>query len=99
MTNIVQQDASQCSVCLLAGDLMPLEAQIIDCFIHQIHRPYGVVQTRMLCSRIHKGSQAQLANALQTLKDRVLDELIEKIVGYGDESENRIVDYFLFIRH
>jgi len=55
------------------------------------------LQTGVLGTGINRRSQPQLFNAVHSLKVRMLNNIIQKIVRDIDKSENRVVDDFTLI--
>jgi hypothetical protein len=59
-----------------------------------VHGAEGVLKTIVNGARIDQVTQAQLADAAQTLEGRMVDELKNKRMANGDKTVDRIVDYF-----
>lgn len=51
----------------------------------------------MLCARVDIGGESQLLDAVEALEIGVLHDIVEHLIGYRDESEDRIVDDFSLI--
>ena len=95
----MQQNSYLCSRGFFFCDLYTFEPQRMYRFLHQVHRPQRVTETAVLGSRIDEKRQSQLTNTAQTLHIRMLQHVVNQLVGNGQESEHRIVDYFAFICH
>ena len=59
-----------------------------------MHGTKGVLKTIVYGTGIDQVTQAQLADAAQTLEGQVIDELKNKRMTNGDKTVDRIVDYF-----
>ena len=61
MANVVQQDRDGRTARFLIADRVPLVAQRIDGFAHQVHGPQCVVEARVQGPGIHQVRQAPTA--------------------------------------
>ena len=56
-----------------------------------------MLETSVTGTRIDDGSQSQLVDAVQSLHQRVLYDIVEQSPRYLDKPENRVVDYLVFV--
>lgn len=76
---------------------MPLASNDLYRQIHEVHGAQNVVKTCVQSPGIHQMRHAKLLDAPKTLHVRVFYEVKNELVGYGNESVNRIVENLLFV--
>ena len=99
MSQVVQQDSNHGAVGFLVGDGYAFLPQRSYRIAHQVHCAYRVQKAAVLCARINDIRQPKLSYAIQTLHVRVLQYVVNDVIGYGNKSKYRIVDDLSFVRH
>ena len=99
MSQVVQQDSNHGAVGFLVGDGYTFLPQRSYRIAHQVHCAYRVQKAAVLCARINDIRQPKLSYAIQTLHVRVLQYVVNDVIGYGNKSKYRIVDDLSFVRH
>ena len=99
MTDIMQKDWPAYWLVFPGLEIsIPLILQCIECSAHEIHSSKRMVKTCMKCARINQVGKPKLLYSSKTLKITMLDDVKNEIVGYIDESVNRIIKNFLFVQ-
>ncbi len=96
--DVVQKDGRSSIGAFLLIHLHPLDPQGMNSLVHEVHGPDGMMKTGMQGTRIDHFGKSQLADAPQTLKPGVLDQVKQEFVANGDEAVNRVVEYFSAIK-
>ena len=65
-------------------------------FAHQMKRTKRVLKPRVPGTRIYNGSQSQLIDSVQTLKQRMFHNVIKQTTRYPDKPEDGIIDNLCF---
>lgn len=94
VSNIMKKNGAQERNFLFIGYLIPLQSQLINRILHEVHGANGVLKAIVERSGIYQMRQPKLRNAPQTLKPRVIDKLQNKRMANGNESIHRVVDDF-----
>ncbi len=63
-----------------------------------MHGAQRMMKPGMQSARVNKIAEAQLFYIPQPLKVRMLNQVMDQITLYGDESVDRVVNDFLFIQ-
>lgn len=58
----------------------------------------GMMKAGMKCSGINEIGESQLANPAKPLKPGVLNNVVDDFKRYGNETINRVVNYFFLVQ-
>ncbi len=99
MPDVVEQDGRHGARSLAVADGHALAAQGRDALAHEVHGTNRVQKTAVHGARINEIGKTQLSNTTEPLHIRVLQYLVEQVGGDTQETEYRVVDYLMFVRH
>lgn len=97
VTDIVKQDAAVQRLGFPVANPDTLAAQCLNGFYHQVERAEGMVKPGMGCAGIDIFGHAKLLDTPQSLKKRMLDELIYQCARYGQKTIYRIINDLAFM--
>ena len=98
VADVVQKNRKLCGFKLFRRDLNAFEPQVFENASHQMHRAKRMLETRVHGARINVIRQSKLFDMPQPLKVRMWNNVEDQVAWNGDETIDRIVDDFLFIR-
>jgi hypothetical protein len=64
---------------------------------HEVHSAQNMMKTRMIGARVNEVTQAQLLNATQALKVRMLENIENNFVWQRNKTVNWVVYNFLLV--
>lgn len=99
VSEIMEQDGNHSSLSLLVGDSYSFLPQGAESFLHKMHGSKGVKEAAMHSPGIDEIRQTELADTIESLHVRVLQDIVEQVGRDIQKSEDGIVNNFAFIRH
>jgi hypothetical protein len=99
MTNVVQQNGDLDGLGFPFVDLDALALKGGDSLAHQVQGPQGVVKTSMERTGVNVVRQADLLDASQPLKVRMLHQVKQDTIRNTDETINRIIEDLVGLFH
>ena len=97
MADVMQDDGRGGCQSFFLGDGMTFDDQIVQGLGHQMRGPQCMMESMMMSPGIHQAGQTQLRYAAQALEIRVLDDIEDELIGYGNKAIDRIVQDFALI--
>lgn len=99
VSKIVEQDSNHSGLSFLVGDSDPFLLQGAEGFLHEMHGSEGVKEAAVHSSGIDEIRQTELADTIESLHIRVLQDIVDEVGRDIQKSEDGIVNNFAFIRH
>ena len=99
VADVVHQDGGLDGFGFAVEDEVALGRQVLDGLGHQVEGAERVLEACMLGAGIDHGRQAQLADARESLQQRMAHKVVEQPFRYVDEPEDGVVDDFAFVAH
>ena len=99
MTDVVHQNGSLYGLRFRVEDVDAFLRQRLHGFRHQVKSTQRVLEARMASTGIYHRCQSQLHNAVQSLKKRVLHNVIQQSPPDLDKPEHRVVNDFVFVHN
>ena len=99
MSDVVHQDSRLYSLGFRVEDKLPFLLERLDGLAHQVESPQRVLKTRMTGTRIDHRCQPQLIDTVESLKQRMLHDVIKQSSWYFDKPEYRVVDDFCVVHN
>ena len=90
---VMQQYGGQYAFFLGGGYHVTFAPELLDGLGSEVHRPQGVLHTRVLRTGVDVGRHAELLDAVQTLEDRMLHYIIKETARYVYKPEYGVVYY------
>ena len=80
VANVMKQDSDGNAECFLIGNFMSFESNFVNSIVHQVHCADSVMKPIVNGSGINQMRQAQLGDSSQSLKPRVIYEIMDDVV-------------------
>ena len=74
-------------------------AQCSESFLHEVHSSEGVEESGVHGARVDEVAESELSDTAESLDVGVLEDVVDEFIRNGEESEDRVVDYFAFVGH
>jgi hypothetical protein len=97
--DVVHQDGRLYCLGFRVKDKLPFLLERLDGFARQVESAQRVLKTRMAGTWIDHRCQTQLIDAIESLKQRVLHDVIKQAAWYFDKPEYRVVDDFCVVHN
>src|ERR1043165_4085057 len=97
MANIVQQNSNFCRQLFFLRNFVALNFQNGKSLAHKMKSAQGVMKAGMDSTGINIIAKAQLLYAAQTLEIRMLYNVKNQLMGNGNKTMHRVVEYFALI--
>ena len=98
VTAVVEQNGQGSRLKFLICNVVALAAQQLDGASHEVHGTKAMRKTRVVGSGIHQIGHADLFDTPKPLEIRMFDNVEMQFVRNADETVNRVVEDFLFVR-
>ncbi len=99
VSKVMEQDSDGSGLSFLVGDSYAFLPQGAEGFLHKVHSTEGVKEAAVHGSGIDEIRQTELADTIESLHIRVLQDIVDEVGRDIQKSEDGIVNNFAFIRH
>lgn len=99
MPDVVHEDGGQDGLCLRVEDVDTFLAERLHGFRHQVEGSQRVLEAGMAGTGVNYRSQSQLVDAVKSLKQRMLHDVVQQSAFNLDEPEDGVVNNLVLVQY